>query len=190
LLSPEPIAARAMLVVAALGLLVNLVSAAILSRSRGESVNVREGGAHVLLDALGSVAALIAGAFALAGAPLADPLLAMLIALLVAYSGWRVLKETTTILLEGVPAHLDVHLLERAILGVDGVVGVHDLHVWRIADRFDVATVHVTLGAEAHGVTVAAAVGERLRREFGLNHVTVQPEARAEDRLLTLAARR
>jgi cobalt-zinc-cadmium efflux system protein len=96
---------------------------------------------------------------------------------LVAYTGWRVLRETTGILLEAAPGDIDVRAVEREILRCPGVAGVHDLHVWRISDRFDALTAHVTLAAGAHGVEVCRDVALRLEATFGLEHVTVQPEA-------------
>ena len=174
-----------LLVVAGAGLCVNLVVAAVLMRAGQESLNVRAALAHVAMDALGSVAALIAGlCVVLFGAYRADPALSVLIAGLVAYSGWRVLRETTGILLEGVPRHLDVAAIERTILDCEGVAGLHDLHVWRISDRFDALTVHVTLQRGAHGVEVCRAVQSRLSAVHGLEHVTVQPEAPPPDDLV------
>ncbi len=177
-MAPLEIRAGGMLVVAALGLCVNIGVAWLLMRQQKDSLNVRAAFAHVLLDALGSVAALIAGALVAGfGMLRADPLLSVVIALLVAWSGWRILRETTTILLESAPQHLDVPGIERTILDCPGVAGVHDLHVWRISERFDALTVHVTLERGAHGVEVCRAVGEQLRQKHGLSHVTIQPEA-------------
>jgi cobalt-zinc-cadmium efflux system protein len=113
-----------------------------------------------------------------------------LIAILVAYSGWRVLKDTTGILLEGVPKHLDVAKIELAIRACPGVEGLHDLHVWRISDRFDALTVHVTLARGAHGVEVCRGVADTLSREFGLDHVTVQPEAPPPDEFVSVRVSR
>lgn len=177
-MTPQPIKAVGMLAAASAGLAVNVVVAMILSGARNESVNIRAAFAHVAMDALGSVAAMIAGLCVLVfGWTRADPLLSVVISVLVAYSGWRVLKETTGILLESAPPHLDVAAIEQAIFDCGGVAGVHDLHVWRISDRFDTLTVHVTLERGAHGVDVCREVGRRLHDEYGLEHVTVQPEA-------------
>jgi cobalt-zinc-cadmium efflux system protein len=107
----------------------------------------------------------------------ADTVVSVGISGLVAYSGWRVIRETTGILLEGAPPHLDVQAIERMIRECAGVGDVHDLHVWRISDAFDALTVHVTLEGGAHGVEVCRDVARKLAEEFGLEHVTVQPEA-------------
>jgi cobalt-zinc-cadmium efflux system protein len=175
--APRDILAFEMLVVAALGLGVNLGVAWILSRAH-QGMNVRAALAHVLVDALGSIGAMSAAGLVLGfGWLRADSGISILIAVLVAYSGWRVLKETTGILLEAAPGDIDVAEVEREILRCAGVAGVHDLHVWRISDRFDALTAHVTLAEGAHGVEVCRDVARRLEETFGLDHVTLQPEA-------------
>ena len=169
----------------------NLIVAAVLMRAQRDSLNVRAAFAHVASDALGSVAALLAGAMVhFFGVNRADPVLSVLIALLVAYSGWRVLRETTSILLEATPGHLDVSAIEAAIRGCPGVRDLHDLHVWRISDRFDALTVHVTLERGAHGAEVCRAVAEQLKAEFGLAHATIQPEAPPPEAVVSLRASR
>jgi cobalt-zinc-cadmium efflux system protein len=189
--TPHEVRAVPMAITAGLGLCVNLGVAAILAGSRSESLNVRAAFAHVAMDALGSVAALSAALLILFfDMTRADPVLSVVIAVLVALSGWRVLRETTSILLEAAPAHIDVSAVERTICECPGVGSVHDLHVWRISDAFDALTVHVTLAAGAHGVEVCRAVALRLRQVFGLEHVTVQPEAPPPPELVTLRLRR
>ena len=189
--SPHAIRGVGMLVTAVAGLVVNGVVAAVLVSAQKDSLNVRAAFVHVLTDALGSVAAILAGlAVVLLGWLRADPALSVLISLLVAYSGWRVLRETTAILLEAAPADLDVPAIERCIHDTRGVAALHDLHVWRISDRFDALTVHVTLESGAHGVDVSRAVADKLRAEHGLDHVTVQPEAPPPDELVSVRSSR
>src|SRR5690606_37431800 len=157
----------------------------LLLRSQKSSINVRAAFAHVLSDALGSCAAILAGlAVVFFGWYRADPVLSVAIALLVAYSGYRVLRETAGILLEGVPPHLDVGAIERTILECPGVAQVHDLHVWRISDRLDTLTAHVALERGSHGTDVCRVVAERLERDYGLDHVTIQPEPPPPDDLV------
>jgi len=180
-----------MLLTAIAGLLVNVVVALALMRAERHSLNVRAALVHVMMDALGSVGAIIAGLFVVFfHAYRADPALSVLIAALVANSGWRVLKETTGILLESAPPHLDVVQIEKSILGTPGVSGVHDLHVWRISDRFDALTVHVTLTRGSHGTDVCQSVSARLHDEFGIDHITVQPEAPPPDELVAVRSSR
>lgn len=177
-MNPVVIRGEAMLATAATGLMINLVVAAILLRGHTQNINVRAAFAHVLSDALGSVAAIGAGLAVVSfGAYRADPLLSGAIALLVAWSGFRILRETAGILLEAAPAHLDVGSIEQTIRSTVGVAEVHDLHVWRISDRFDTLTAHVVLEQGQHGNEVCRAVAERLKATYGLDHVTIQPES-------------
>jgi len=182
---PQKLNGNAILLTAALGLIVNLAVAGILMRGRKDNINVRAALAHVLSDALGSVAAILAGvAVSWFGAYRADPLLSAGIAVLVAVSGYRILRETTGILLESAPPHLDVVAIEGTIRTTPGVSEVHDLHVWRISDKFDTLTAHVVLARGFHGTDVCREVAERLRSAHGLDHVTIQPEPPRPDDLV------
>jgi cobalt-zinc-cadmium efflux system protein len=185
-ISPVEIHSRPMLATAVGGLLVNLLVAWLLMRGQ-RNLNVQAALAHVLTDALGSVAAILAALAVLFwGLTRADPLLSGVIAVLVAFSGWRVLRETTGILLEGAPPHLDVAAIERSIVACPGVASVHDLHVWRISERFDTLTAHVTLRRGHHGTDVCRGVADCLKSQYGLDHVTIQPEPPPPDALVTV----
>jgi cobalt-zinc-cadmium efflux system protein len=187
-MTPIDIHGRPMLATAIGGLVVNLLVALMLMRGQS-NLNIRAALAHVLTDALGSVAAILASlAVLLWGLTRADPVLSGLIAILVVFSGWRVLRETTGILLEGAPPHLDVTAIERAILTCPGVASVHDLHVWRISERFDTLTAHVTLQRGRHGTDVCREVAECLKENYGLSHVTIQPEPPPPDDLVAVRA--
>jgi cobalt-zinc-cadmium efflux system protein len=188
---PVPIHGTAMLGTAVGGLAVNLLVALILVRSQAHSLNVRAAFAHVLSDALGSVAAIVAGvAVVVWNATRVDSLVSMLIALLVAWSGFRVLRETAGILLEAAPPDLDVSAVERTIRESPGVADVHDLHVWRISERFDTLTAHVVLERGEHGTEVCRRVAERLATEHALDHVTIQPEAPPPDEVVPVRSSR
>jgi cobalt-zinc-cadmium efflux system protein len=190
-LSPVPIHGTEMLGTAVAGLVVNLVVAAVLMRGQRDSINVRAALAHVLTDALGSVAAILAAVLVVTvGFVRADPVLSVVIAVLVAASGFRVLKETMGILLEAAPPNLNVPAVERTIRETPGVDDVHDLHVWRISERFDTLTAHVTLARGSHGTDVARRVSERLLAEHGLDHVTIQPEAPRPDDVVAVRVSR
>ncbi len=187
-MSPVTIFGRPVFITAIGGLLVNLLVAWLLMRGQ-RNLNVRAALAHVLTDALGSVGAILAGlSVMLFGWTRADPLLSALIAVLVAFSGWRVLRETTGILLEGAPPNLDVTAVERLIEKVPGVASVHDLHVWRISERFDALTAHVTLERGHHGTVVCREVAECLKSQYGLDHVTIQPESPPPDEMVPVRA--
>jgi len=190
-LEPVSILGTPMLITASAGLCVNLLVAAVLMRSQKESLNVRAAFAHVLSDALGSVAAIVAGvAILVFGTTRIDAVVAALVALLVAWSGFRVLKESSGILLEAAPPHLDVAAVARSIRETPGVADVHDLHVWRISERFDTLTAHVVLCRGEHGTDVCRRVAERLHADHGLDHVTIQPEPPPPDDMVPVRSSR
>jgi cobalt-zinc-cadmium efflux system protein len=188
---PAPVRGGSMMIVATLGLGVNLLSAWILSRGKTKNANVRAALAHVLADAAGSVAAMIAGAFvAIGGFTRADPIVSILISLLILWGAWRLVRDSTRTLMEMTPAGIDTAAIEATIRATVGVNAVHDLHVWAISDGFPLVTAHVVLESGSHGVEVARAVGERLRSKHKIEHATIQPEAADADfvptsRLLT-----
>jgi cobalt-zinc-cadmium efflux system protein len=178
--SKPPVEGGPMLAVAVGGLVVNLISAWVLARGEGHNLNLRVAAAHVLADAAGSVAAIVAAVLILAfGWTLADPITSIVISVLILVGAWRLLRDTTNVLMEGTPASIDVGALERGIAQVPGVSGVHDLHVWSIAGDTPVVTVHVVIGEGRHGVDVARAVAALIISAIGKAHVTVQPEAPA-----------
>jgi cobalt-zinc-cadmium efflux system protein len=190
-LSPVAIRGGPMLGTAIGGLVLNLVVAALLVGGQKDSINVRAAFMHVLSDALGSVAAILAGlSVVLLGWTRADPVLAVCIALIVAWSGFRVLRETAAILLESAPPHVDVAAVERTIRATPGVADLHDLHVWRISERFDSLTAHVTLARGEHGTEVCRRVADALLAEHGLSHVTIQPEAPQPESVVQIRASR
>jgi len=184
--SPPHIEGFPMLVVAAIGLGINLVAARILMHGGHQSMNLRAAAAHVMADAAGSVAAIVAGALILMfGWTLADPITSILISALILHGAWRLLRDATNVLMEGAPVGIDVAALERVARSTPGVRDVHDLHVWSLVGDAPVITAHVVLDPAAHGVEVARDVGRRLEDKVGRAHVTVQPEAaRPEDQLL------
>ena len=175
--TPQAVSGGVMLIVAVLGLVANLVSAAILARAEGNA-NVSAALAHVVSDALGSVAAIAAALLVLTlGWTRADTGASVVVAALVLWSAWRLVRRTASVLMESTPPGLDVGLLETTIRQARGVSDLHDLHAWRISEGFDVVTVHVVLDGTRHGTEVARDVARAVRERHGITHVTVQPEA-------------
>jgi len=185
---PPAIQGMAMTVTAVLGLIVNLAAAAMLGLGgHGHNVNTRAALAHVLTDALGSVGAILAGALVLLfGWNRADPLVSSLIGVLVLWGGWRLVRDTSRVLMEGSPVEIDVADLEGTLRGVPGVVDFHDLHVWSISDGFDVLTVHVVVAKGYHGIEVVASVSRALLEKHKLDHCTIQPEPERDEQLITI----
>jgi cobalt-zinc-cadmium efflux system protein len=191
LLSPEVVSGSPMLLTACLGLVVNLAAAALLTRGQGaHNINTRAALAHVLSDAAGSVGAIVAGLLVLQfGWNRADPAIGVAIAGLVFVSGLRLVRSTSSVLMEGTPFEIDVAGIEETLRGVVGVADFHDLHVWSISDGFHVLTVHVVVAPGHHGIDVVAAVSRALRERHGITHVTIQPEATPDPGLVVLRAR-
>ena len=184
---PQVLVPTGLIETASAGLVINLIVAVVLSRSGGQNVNVRAALAHVIADLLGSLGAVFAGiAVVFWQAYRADTVLSLLITVLVAHSGWRILKETSHVLLESAPRELDTSALGKTIQETEGVASFHDLHAWRISDGFDAVTVHVVLAPRFHGVEVSQRVCQRVEAMHGIRHVTVQPEAPPPDVLVQL----
>lgn len=176
--SPPEINGRFMLVIATSGLLFNLLAAWVLSRGEDEhNANTRAALVHVLSDAAGSVAAMLAAVCILyLGWPRADPAVSVGLSLLILWGAWRLVVETAAVLMESTPPGLSLAELERTIRETPGVADLHDLHAWTISDGFDIVTVHVVLDGARHGTDVAREVAGRVRERHRINHVTVQPE--------------
>jgi cobalt-zinc-cadmium efflux system protein len=158
-------------------LIVNLVAARVLAGTKGENANTRAALSHVLSDVAGSAAAVVAGVLVLVfGWTRADPAISVVLALLILWGAFSLISQTAGVLMEGVPSGLDLRELERTIRGAPGVGDLHDLHAWTISDGFDAVTVHVVLDGTHHGTEVAMDVSQRIRKDHGIDHVTVQPE--------------
>lgn len=176
--NPPPVNGGVLLVIATIGLVANLLAAWVLSSPGSErNANTRAALAHVLSDAAGSVAALLAGVCVLfLGWPRADPAVSLGLSVLILWSAWRLLLRTAAVLMESTPPGLSVPDLDRTIRGTPGVADLHDLHAWTISDGFDIVTVHVVLDGTQHGTDVAREVAGRVRAIHRIEHVTVQPE--------------
>jgi cobalt-zinc-cadmium efflux system protein len=177
----DPVAIRGglMLAVAAGGLVVNIIAAVMLHRSAGENLNVRGAYLHVLGDLLGSVGAIAAAVIILAtGWTLADPITSVLVGGLILASSWRLVRESVNILLEAVPAHLDLEEIHGAIRQIPGVSEVHDLHVWTVTSGFFAMSGHAVVDEPERTQEVLEAIRARMHERFGIEHVTVQVEQR------------
>jgi cobalt-zinc-cadmium efflux system protein len=169
------------------GLAVNVAAAWVLARAGTESLNVRAALTHVLADLLGSAGVIGAGLVVLlTGWDYADPIAAIAIGLLVLVSSWRILRESVAVLLEETPPGLDAAAVGRALASADGVVQVHDLHIWTITSGFPALSAHVlvTPGGDCHGVRRDL---ERLLHDrFALDHTTLQVEHAGAETLVDI----
>ena len=178
LFAPVEILGGAMLVVAALGLLVNLAAFAILHGGDRDNLNIRGAALHVLGDLLGSAAAVAAALVILAtGWTPIDPLLSLLVALLIVRSAWQVIRHSAHILLEGAPDWLDVDELRRTLCRTVGSVeDVHHVHVWSLTGEKPLITLHARLREGADFPGSLSAIQQCLKESFGIEHSTVQLE--------------
>jgi cobalt-zinc-cadmium efflux system protein len=163
------------LAIASVGLAVNLLTAWVLSRASA-SHGAKSAMLHVLSDALGSLGAIVAGAVILAtGWTPIDPILSLVTAVLILRATWRLLAQTTGVLMEGVPAHLDYAQIGKALTEVPGIIGVHDLHVWQMSSRHAALSAHVTVESGDRWLRVLDAARQMLASRFHIEHVTLQP---------------
>jgi cobalt-zinc-cadmium efflux system protein len=176
LLEPTPVLAGPMLVVAILGLAVNIAVFLILRGADTEHVNIKGALLHVMGDLLGSVAAIVAAiAIYFTGWTPIDPILSVLILMLILRSAWELLKNSLHILLEGAPADIDIERLRTHLMGtVAGVTSVDHVHVWSITSGMPSATLEAAIAPGADPRAVTRAIKRELAQTFGIGHSTVE----------------
>ncbi len=174
---PQPVAGVAVIGVALVGLVINIVVAVILSRGE-QTLNTRAAMLHVIGDLLGSLAALIAGVVIyFTGWTPIDPLLSLFICGLIVLSSLRLLREALHVIMEGVPAHIDLAKVGRAIVEADrSVIEVHDLHIWALSSGTIALSAHLEVENLSSWDQLLEQEREMLRQQFGIEHVTLQPE--------------
>jgi cobalt-zinc-cadmium efflux system protein len=174
---PQQIEGGLMLVVAVIGLAVNLMALHVLGGHRHDNLNVRSAFLHVFGDAVGSVGVIAAGlTIRLTGWTPIDSLVSIGIALLILWSGYGLVRETVSVLLESSPRHLDPEKLRRDLLGLDGVRDVHDLHIWTVTSGFISLSCHCEIVSSQIADDVLRKATSLLRERYGIRHVTIQPE--------------
>lgn len=176
--TPIAVEAPLMLVVAGGGLVVNLLGLLWLRGGQRGNLNLRGAWLHVLTDALGSAQAIVAGVLIWAyGWSWVDPVASILIALLVIYSSWTLLWQSVAVLMEGVPAHIDLGAVREALRQLPGVEDVHDLHVWSITSGFVALSAHLVVATGADAADILHRAEACLADEFEIRHSTLQLEA-------------
>ncbi len=175
---PVAIDGTIMLGVATLGLGVNIIGASLLHSHAHDNLNVRGAYLHVLGDLLGSVGAIAAGVIVLTtGWTPADAIISAMIALLILFSAWKLMREATHVLLESVPAHIDMDRMLDALSSIDGLDEVHDVHVWTLTSGFVAISAHGVIDDPTDHSRVLNEVRE-LVASHGIDHVTFQIEMR------------
>jgi len=175
MIAPPEVNGGAMLAVAAIGAVANVVAYLLLSGA--SSLNERSARAHVMSDVLGSAAAIAAACIILeVGWLAADPLLSIAVSFLILRSGWQLTRESAHVLLEGTPASFDAEIVERELKALPGVCDIHHLHAWSLTGEAPIVTLHAQLFEYADRQQTLAVILENLGTRFGVEHATVQIE--------------
>ncbi len=186
LAAPPPVRAGGMLAVAVAALVVNGGSSLMLARAAGRSLNMRAAWLHLAVDAAGSLTAIAAAAVILGwGLRAADPVAALVTAAVAAWVVWRLVRDTTHVLMEGAPRGLDPVEVERALREHRHVIGVHHLHLWSLASDVPALSAHVVLAGDptvADAQRCAAALRAALAERFGIVNITLELECEPQDR--------
>ena len=173
---PQPVKGGMVMLIAAIGLLVNILVAWTLHRGE-QTLNIRGALLHVMGDLLGSVAALLAGAVIyFTGWTPIDPLLSLLICALILVSSLRLLRDAVDVLMERVPRELSLPVVGQTLAAVEGVRSVHDLHIWRLDSSTISLSAHIVVDELQAWPAVLERLRETLIKRFDIDHITLQPE--------------
>jgi cobalt-zinc-cadmium efflux system protein len=176
---PTRVQGTLVLTVASLGLLGNLTTTGLLARTRKTSLNVSGVFLHAVGDTVSSIAVIVSSlVVVLTGYSGLDPIAAVLIGILITRSAYGLVRDSTNILLEATPRHLELESIAKTIRSIEGVKGVHDLHVWTITSGLYALSGHVTLESDSisKGSITIEKVAAKLKESFGIEHVTLQME--------------
>lgn len=179
LLHPEPVHSQIMIFTAAAAIVVNLAIALGLRGEAAHSVNVRSAFVHMAGDAIASLGVVVAGVIIhYTGLQVLDPVISIVLAVIIGLSSWSIITETVNILLEGVPKGINLETLTSDILALPGVAGVHDLHVWSIADEMHALSCHLTVNRDSDQETskVVQTVKGLLEARYQVDHSTIETE--------------
>lgn len=172
---PPQVHSAAMIVIATLGLVVNLMSLLALRGSHAHDLNIRAAFMHVTGDALGSLGAIVGGALMWVGGwYVVDPLISIFIGLLILYSSWGIVRESAEILMQGAPREIRLGDIEECLRRIGGVVEVHDLHVWTLTSGRYLLSVHLVVCNGTLARPVIDAAQQQMHDRFGIGHATVQ----------------
>lgn len=167
-----------MMVIAVIGLFVNIIVAWILMKGdTSENINLRSAFLHVLGDMLGSFGAILAGLFIyLFDWNIADPIASVIVAVLVLISGYRITMDSLHILMEGTPTNIDLEKVKQALQTISGVKDIHDLHIWTITSDFQSLSCHITVGGNYDRDAILKKASTVLKEKFHIEHATIQLE--------------
>jgi len=177
LFNPVEIMGTPMLIIASLGLLVNIIGFIILSRGEQDNLNIKGAALHVLGDLLGSVAAIAAALIILAtGWTPIDPISSVLVSLLILRGAWAIVAQSSHILLQGAPDGIDAARIGAALGGIEGVLDIHHVHAWSLTNEQPIVTLHAVLEKTANHEKILQRINDVLKEHFNIYHATVQLE--------------
>ncbi|PZE21334.1 cation diffusion facilitator family transporter [Paenibacillus xerothermodurans] len=177
--NPEPIGFQLMMLIASVGLVVNLVLTLVLSRSikEEENLNVQSALWHFIGDLLSSIGVIVSAVIIyFTGLLWFDPLISMVIGAIIFAGGWKIIKEAYMILMESVPSRYDLDEIRAAIAAVEGVEDVHEMHLWAISSDHYSLTAHVFIDEKIQPFCIILAINETLEQKYGIKHSTIQME--------------
>jgi cobalt-zinc-cadmium efflux system protein len=179
---PPVVESFGMMIVAVIGLLVNITAAAILHGGHRHNLNLRGAFLHVVSDAIGSVGAIAAGAIMVTtGWYLADPVISVFIGGLVLFSSWSLVRDSLSVLMQAVPKTIRLEEVRRTIEAVDGVSEVHDLHVWAVTSDIFTLSAHAVVSDGQDFHEVLNSIEDTLRARFNIEHTTIQLETESRE---------
>ncbi|HEY6916874.1 MAG TPA: cation diffusion facilitator family transporter [Allosphingosinicella sp.] len=180
---PQPVGGRTMMIVAAIGVVINLGTALLFARGRKGDINIRGAYLHMAADAGVSAGVVLAGlAILLTGARWIDPVVSLVVAGFIFWSSWGLLKEAVAMSLGAVPSDIDPEAVEETLGKLAGVAAVHDLHIWPMSTTETVMTAHLVMPGGHPGDAFLHDVQHLMEERFGIRHVTVQIELSDDNR--------
>ncbi len=180
--TPPEVQSWGMLIIATIGLAVNIVAGFILYKSHHESLNVHSAFLHVVGDALGSVGAMIAALIMIStGWYLADPLISFFIGTLILYTSWGLIRESADILMQSVPRGIRLEEVQNSMETITGVLKVHDLHVWAVTSGVFTLSAHAVVNGDRDFHQVLSEIEKTLGERFKIRHTTIQLETKSRE---------
>jgi cobalt-zinc-cadmium efflux system protein len=180
ILNPVTIRSSYMISVAFIGLIGNIIGMLILSKSKGENLNIYSSFLHLFGDTLSSIGVILGGfAIAFTGIFIIDPIISIVIGIIIIISALRLSREAFDILLESTPKEIDSRMVGKAIKEIDGVDRIHDLHIWSLSSGIHTLSTHITVGNNRllHIDNILADIKNMLKERFNIDHVTIQIES-------------
>jgi cobalt-zinc-cadmium efflux system protein len=182
LISPETANAKGMLILAIFGIIINGI--AMLKLKKGHSLNERTVSLHLLEDVLGWAAVLVASVVMIfVEMPILDPILSLGIACYILFNIYNNLRDTLRVILQGVPENINGEEIEKALLNVEGIESVHDLHLWTMDGEFNISSIHIVVATnqDSRGITEIKNKAKEIMKHYNIQHSTIEIEQSEED---------